>query len=195
MIVSSNLGSVERINFRCKLVFSTFFRSAYISLYFDLDTFVFALGDQEYECSRFQACFLSNKVCDLLSVDKTANRLLFNIEDHEDQFNVFLSLMNGESIEITSSNIDFLENCFRQLENSELLENIMDIKVNKERLSKSNAVERLHFTFHLIRKYLSLHKISMKLTKIAFQDSQLMNLRMFYPIKSSGWRVKTISLI
>ena len=86
----------------------------------------------------------------MLACDCLTDHLVLDIEDNDNCFELLLRLAKGESIEITSSNIDFFEKCARQLDNQELLEKIFKMWHN-ELLGLSNVLERLRLKkdFHL----------------------------------------------
>ena len=108
------------------------------------DKFAFVVGDDRYECGRFQACFFSQKVCRILASDAPADTMKVAVDDPRDMFKVVVALMNGEQITITGENAKFLEACARELENDELLSAFIDFKLNREDLTPENVVDRMH---------------------------------------------------
>ena len=70
---------------------------------------------------RVQACFLSKQVCDPMLIDDTVDH--FVVDDPDHHFGDIVGLMNSEVVNITSSNVDFLENVANKVENLELLKN------------------------------------------------------------------------
>ena len=106
--------------------------------------FVFAVGESEYECCRFQACCLSQRVCRLLKMDSTMNRLCLDITDQEKQFASIFDLVNGGEIKITNENMEFVSQCACELENEELISRIAHLKLENEEVSMSNVVWRIH---------------------------------------------------
>lgn len=105
--------------------------------------FTFIVGGTEYPCCRFQACFLSKRVCQILLGTASVDELILDIEDDQHQFNDVISLMNGAEITITDANASFLEQCARQLENYELLSSTVSFKLENTDFNLSNVIERI----------------------------------------------------
>ena len=105
--------------------------------------FVFVVGGVEYECCRFQACFVSGRVRRLLASDSCLSRVCLQVADEDGRFQDVVSLMNGRSISLTAANARFLEACARELENDELLGRIVGFQPDREDVSLSNVVDRL----------------------------------------------------
>ena len=83
---------------------------------------------------------------DLLLCDSSIDRLVLDIdiedEDDDCDFDIFMRLMNGEKIDITSSNIVFISECARQLDNREIANKVLELRLN-ERLNESNVIDVL----------------------------------------------------
>ena len=109
----------------------------------EVRNFVFVVGGVEYECCRFQACFVSGLVRRLLASDCCLSRVCLQVVDDGGHFQDVVSLMNGRSISITPENARFLEACARELENDELLGRIVGFQLDCEDISLSNVVDRL----------------------------------------------------
>ena len=105
--------------------------------------FVFVVGESEYECCRFQACCLSQRVCRMLKMDSTMSRLCLDIVDQEKQFSSVFNLVNGGEINITDENMEFVSQCACELENEELLSRVSNLKLEKEEISMTNVVWRI----------------------------------------------------
>ena len=105
--------------------------------------FTFVVSGVEYPCTRFQACFFSRRVAHLVASDRALDRLFLQTTDDSRHFLDVMRLMNGESIEITASNCEFLEKCARELENTELLSALL-LKLRTNKLTLSNVVEKIH---------------------------------------------------
>ena len=105
--------------------------------------FVFVVGGQEYNCTRFQACLISGKVCELVASDACFSRLKLEVADDEEQFENIMSLMMGRTISITPSNKGFLKECARELRNHDLLGEIVGYELDQQDISLSNVVERI----------------------------------------------------
>jgi len=71
--------------------------SRYLARAADLvvNDFVFVVGEREYACSRFQACFISAKVCGVLASDVTVDRFCVCGCKDDDAFEHVGSLLNG----------------------------------------------------------------------------------------------------
>jgi hypothetical protein len=58
--------------------------------------FPFVAGSHEYDCTRFQAKFISERVCKLLSADCTLNRFTTEeVSDDESGFSLICSIYEG----------------------------------------------------------------------------------------------------
>ena len=111
---------------------------------FEERDFTFIVDGAKYKCCRFQACFLSRRVCQLVFADKTIDTLSLDIDDANREFRHFVSLMNGGSIKITAANADFLERCARELENDEILARLMCTKFDGEEEEIVNIIREFH---------------------------------------------------
>ena len=117
----------------------------------DLNSFTFIIDGRKYRCGRVQACFMSQKVCDLISIDDAVDAFILDINDPEHSFDDVISLMNGGVIDITSSNVDFLESVSRKLENPEIFSKIVEMRLNGSEINKSNVIDRLRLKHELNR--------------------------------------------
>jgi hypothetical protein len=106
--------------------------------------FTFVVGSNEYHCSRFQARFISERVCRLQSIDCTINRLENeDIEDSDKYFEEICSIYKGGSFEITRSNVLPLLEIVEWLCNSEVVSKLIEFKIGAEPLRISNVIDRL----------------------------------------------------
>jgi hypothetical protein len=107
----------------------------------ECDTFIFEVGDEEYECNRFQAAFISNRVHRMLQSDRVVDRLEFReCECNKEAMRNIVSLMNGESIAVNQYNCDDLLAICKILENEELMSKILEFKFDQEPISPSNYI-------------------------------------------------------
>ena len=120
---------------------------------FEEEKFVFIVAGEEYECSRFQACFFSKKVCRILTGDVITDTLELTVKDPKHEFKDVLALMNGESIALTRDNSSFLEACARELENDELLSSLIGFRLENEKLTRENVVDRMHMKRSFLIEY------------------------------------------
>ena len=105
--------------------------------------FVFVVGGREYGCTRFQACLISAKVCDMMASDACFSRFVLKVDDKDEQFGNIMSLMKGHAISITPSNKAFLKECARELRNHDLLGEIVGYELDQQEIALSNVVERI----------------------------------------------------
>ena len=107
----------------------------------DRDKFTFIIGKdkKEFRCSRFQACFISKRVCTCLSSDPTLERLQILPDYTCSHFNLIEDLWNGHSISVDSQNREELTLLSHALDNDELCNLIQ----SGEELSRENCVSML----------------------------------------------------
>ena len=105
--------------------------------------FQFFVGDKEYECGLFEACFLSPRVSRLLLSDSTADSLHLDIKDDEKCFEQFLKLGSGGSITIDDQNIEVMKSISSSLENIELYAELIELELGGQDLSLENVASRL----------------------------------------------------
>jgi hypothetical protein len=112
--------------------------------------FAFVIGDHRFECSKFEASFLSPRVTELLSNDSTICEYEIDISNFEDvtnldsgSFTEFLSLSRGCKFRVTESNLSFAKCIAKVLGNRELCTKLISIQVGDVSLSLSNVLERL----------------------------------------------------
>jgi len=67
--------------------------------------FTFVVGEREYACSRFQACFISAKVCGVLACDATADRFCVCGCKDDGAFGHVMYLANGADVAVTGPRI------------------------------------------------------------------------------------------
>ena len=105
-------------------------------------TFVVGKEEREFHCARFQACFVSKKVCNILSNDPTVERLRVLPDRECSCFDLIERLWNGDSVSVDGSNADELVLLSRELENDELSK-LLHSLVSTEEISNENCVSRL----------------------------------------------------
>lgn len=105
--------------------------------------FTFVVGEIEYVCCRFQACFFSKAVYRAVMADRATDRYFLKVPDPSNHFPTIMKLINGDQIEITPSNVYFLELCARELENDELLAFIANSKLQTA-VDMSTVLERIY---------------------------------------------------
>jgi hypothetical protein len=88
--------------------------------------FVFVVDGVRYDCPRLVAQFLSPTVCFLHSVDVSNPEYMIGTKDPNDQFQLFLSLGQGSSIQVASANYPFFLSVARELSNSDLYTRILN---------------------------------------------------------------------
>ena len=106
-------------------------------------TFVVGKEEREFQCARFQACFVSKKVCNILSSDPTVEKLRVLADRECSCFGLIESLWNGESVCVDKSNSDDLIILSRELENDELSKTVQ-FHISAGEISIENCVSRLH---------------------------------------------------
>lgn len=111
---------------------------------YDPNKFTFIVGkeEKEYTCSRFQACFISNKICSLLSADPTLDRFVVARDQLCPCFDLIENLWNGDSIHFDQSNISELLTLSRELENEELKERVINFQLANDKISTENVISR-----------------------------------------------------
>ena len=109
----------------------------------DLNNFTFIVDGEKYECGRVQACFMSQRVCDMMLSDDSVDAFVIGINDPEHHFKDVVTLMNGGSIEISLSNLQFLESVSRQLDNLELFSKILEMRLRDGEIDESKVIDRL----------------------------------------------------
>jgi hypothetical protein len=106
--------------------------------------FTFVVGSREYQCSRFEARFISERVCALQCNDSAVDRLeIKDIDDQEDCFALLLGVCGGESIEVPRSKISVLLELCDWLGNAELGSALVQFSIGDEPISISNCIDRL----------------------------------------------------
>jgi hypothetical protein len=121
------------------------------------NSFTFVVGHQPYNCSRVVADFLSPKISRLHEVDPSIDRIELRTADDSKQFEHFLSLATGQSIELTKQTFPFWLSLSEELENRELMsfvaqsehsqlnnDTVLPLLISKENL-KMNCDQELSF--------------------------------------------------
>jgi len=106
--------------------------------------FTFVVGKREYGCSRFQACFISSKVCGVLASDASVDRFsVSGCDDDDGSFEHVMALLNGGEVAATSPRLAQLKRLARALGCDELSSSVVGLELSGEALSLGNAVSRL----------------------------------------------------
>jgi hypothetical protein len=88
--------------------------------------FLFLVGKRKYWCSWIVAEFLSPKIAQLHSGDPSITEYNVETTDNNDQFELFLSLGQGGTLEINEANHDFFLQLAAELSNKELYSRICE---------------------------------------------------------------------
>jgi hypothetical protein len=88
--------------------------------------FTFSVGQHSYKCPWFVADFLSPRIGRLHSTDPTLNEFVIQTEDPEHQFEQFLLIGAGGSINVNESSSDFFGSVASELGNFELYCSVHD---------------------------------------------------------------------
>jgi hypothetical protein len=113
----------------------------------DSTPFVFMVGTQKYACHRYIADFLSPRIGDLHRSDPSLSEYIINTEDKFNLFKFFLTLAEGQSIEICPESIGFWSALCHELGNAEIYEKISESLDHD--LSIENALSRVEFRISL----------------------------------------------
>lgn len=81
---------------------------------------------REFSCAKFQACFVSRKVCNALSLDPTLDRFSVFPDRTCSHFHLIEDLWNSDTIDVNEHNIGELTMLCSELGNDELLELLAD---------------------------------------------------------------------
>jgi hypothetical protein len=112
-----------------------------------INDFTLRLGSEQFECSRFEASFLSPRIAAVLLQDPTTEEYEIEMDpDHEidgECVNGLIALARNGSIEITQSNFDLLAHLAKSLGNSELCEALQQFRTEGVEVNSSNVGERL----------------------------------------------------
>jgi hypothetical protein len=88
--------------------------------------FVILIGKHKYRCSRLLAAFLSPKIAQLIASDILADSYTLPIDDSKFQFKQVFRLLQGDSLEVTEENRDYLARVGELLGNQEIIDQVMD---------------------------------------------------------------------
>ena len=121
--------------------------------------FTFIVGSAEYKCCRFQACMISERIYRMVTSDQSVDSFEIEASDSQNTFNEIMKLMNGEEIEVNSTNAPILAAWARELENNELLQvagsfnvfsssNMGEIIQLKKQLKQDISGEIAHIASH-----------------------------------------------
>jgi hypothetical protein len=108
------------------------------------DSFLFAVSDSAYRCSRFQAVFFSKTVADLfLTYPLTAEFVIDDILDPDHHFQSIWSILRYGTLEVTETNVSSLQQFAQRLKCEELGRRLFEFELSGEELNEANAVSRL----------------------------------------------------
>jgi hypothetical protein len=110
--------------------------------------FRFISGSDVFVCDRFQAAFISPRVSRLISTDPVIDN--FSLEHADSRsFDLIRQLTCGEPIFVDERNIELLQFLMEDLGNDELSSLFFEYLDEKEELTVSNCISRLHRKFRL----------------------------------------------
>jgi hypothetical protein len=89
------------------------------------ENFIFICGGHRYKCSMPLARLLSPKICFLHSIDPSVTEYTIKTKDVNNQFPLFLSLVQGSRIHVDASHFQFLCSLSRELCNYDLFFSLM----------------------------------------------------------------------
>jgi hypothetical protein len=105
------------------------------------EPFWFVLRDRQFECSTFQALFVSDAVEQMLKSDNTVNR--FEIDLNSEFFKDFWDLVEGKSIVLSETNWKALGTIARKVHNKELLNKCVEYGIEKEKMTLVDCIDRV----------------------------------------------------
>jgi hypothetical protein len=103
--------------------------------------FEFVVGGHRYGCPWFVADFISPAVARLHALDTSLSEFCIEIDGPHEQFNQWLSLGFGSTIQVSEANLSFFCSICRELGNIEAYESLS--KHFQRPLTTSNAFEQL----------------------------------------------------
>lgn len=103
--------------------------------------FTFYAGDNSYSVNRSLACFISPRILSQIQLDPTASSITINSRDEKHEFDQFVSLMKGKSIQIDTNNVDYILSVASFLQNQEIIDEIM--RADTAKLTTSNVIKRV----------------------------------------------------
>ena len=117
----------------------------------DRSRFTFIVGEEcrEYSCCLFQACLISQKVCEIVSSDPTCASLRVSGGEECNSFGLLENLWNGEEIEVDKESAVNLRKLCKELENDELGHLMADFELSSDEITVENAIPRLHLKLSL----------------------------------------------
>lgn len=107
--------------------------------------FTFKIGKKSYKCNRILASFISPTISQILTTDPLCDTFTIDVEDEQNFFENIMNLINGEIVEINTSNYYIMQLFASRLGNQEMEEDL-----------SSMSLSGSHITFHnSIRRYIS----------------------------------------
>jgi hypothetical protein len=88
--------------------------------------FTFIIGKHKYRCSRLLAAFLSPKIAQVIMADVLADSYTLPIDDSKFQFKQIFRLLQGETLEVTEDNRDYLARVGELLGNQEIIDQVRE---------------------------------------------------------------------
>jgi len=104
--------------------------------------FTFVVGKREYACSRFQACFVSSRVCGALASDASLDRFCVSGCEDDGAFEHVMALLDGGAVEATGPRLAQLKRLGRALRCGELCNAVVKLELSGESLCLGNAASR-----------------------------------------------------
>jgi hypothetical protein len=118
-----------------------------------VNDFALNIGEEKWECSRFEASFLSPRITSLLLNDATICEFEIEIGDalvDSECLQAIISLSRNGTLTVDESTFEFVKWVAKGLGNRELSESLMDFKEQESgELNSSNAIERLSMAHFL----------------------------------------------
>ncbi|OHT14700.1 hypothetical protein TRFO_14884 [Tritrichomonas foetus] len=117
-------------------------RTEYVEIERD---FCFIIGGKKHYTTKFHACFISQKVTNLLLLDQTMTNFTINIKDDGNLFSKIEQLMIGKPVSIDESSKYSFMSLLHCLGNDELLNQLYgsDFVQNTEIINKQNVLDKI----------------------------------------------------
>lgn len=116
-----------------------------ISSNFLQDDFKFVVGGNPHYCSKILADYISPRISRIHKTDPCFNLLEIPIEDPQNDFKLFITLMHNGFINVEVGKLPFFLSICQSLGNEELFSFLFDQIFNDDETDETNVIERLSF--------------------------------------------------
>ena len=119
---------------------------------FEEKEFAFFVGEDEYKCSRFRACAMSDRVRQMMACDRSVTGIVLQVSGLEKSMGDVRCLMGGGEVVVNAENAETIASLGRELDNKSVLRRVARFRTRNEELSMDNVIELMNLKHDIMER-------------------------------------------